>query len=286
MSVKVGFIGGTGLYQMEGMEQIREIKVETPFGNPSDSLTTGELKGVPVVFLPRHGRNHTHTPTQVPYRANVYAMKKLGVTHLVSISACGSLKEELKPGEIVIIDQFFDRTRHRVDTFFSDGVVAHVAFADPIDPKIARLLYDTGKALDIPMHWKGTYVCMEGPQFSTRAESFVYRSWGMDVIGMTNYTEARLAREAELPYASMATVTDYDCWRSHDADVDVIDIMRIMKGNVENAKRIIRESITKFADLGPCAAENAMEFALHTKPEAITPDQRKKYELLLGKYLK
>ena len=215
----VGIIGGSGLYQIEGIAKVKEVAVKTPFGAPSDKFITGELEGMPVVFLPRHGRGHRISPSEINYRANIYGMKKLGVQAIMSVSACGSLKEKYKPMDFVIPDQFLDRTRKgRMDTFFTDGIVAHVAFADPISKEIADILEQSAKKLKIKTHRGGTYVNMEGPQFSTKAESNLYRSWGMDIIGMTNLTEAKLAREAEISYATLAAVTDYDCWHpSHDS---------------------------------------------------------------------
>lgn len=286
MDVKVGVIGGSGIYDLEGLEQVEKIAVETPFGPPADKLISGKLGGVPVVFLPRHGKGHRFTPTEVPYRANIFALKKLGVTHVISVSACGSLQEELKPGDIVVIDQLLDRTRHRVDTFFSEGVVAHAAFADPICPDLAKMLYDTGVGLGITMHPKGTYVCMEGPQFSTRAESFLYRSWGMQVIGMTNYTEARLAREAEFCYASLALVTDYDCWKSHDESVDATSVLEVMKGNVAKAKQIVAAIIPKMGELSDCDCQHALQVAIVTDPAVIPEKTKEKLSPLIGKYIK
>jgi 5'-methylthioadenosine phosphorylase len=225
-------------------------------------------------------------PTDIPYRANIYALKSQGVTHVISVSACGSLREDVHPGDLVVIDQFLDRTRHRADTFFGAGIVAHVAFADPVCPTLAKLLYDAAKELGVPVHWKGTYVCMEGPQFSTRAESNLYRSWGMTVVGMTNYTEARLAREAELHYATMAMVTDYDCWRDHDADVDIMDIVRVMQKNSENAKRITAAVAGKIKDGWPCKCGSAMEYAIITDKAAIPAARKEQLRPLIEKYVK
>ncbi|NLH48207.1 MAG: S-methyl-5'-thioadenosine phosphorylase [Myxococcales bacterium] len=286
MSVKFGVIGGTGLYEMPGIEELHESEVKTPFGDPSDKLISGRYHGVPVVFLPRHGRGHRFMPTAVPYRANLFALKSLGVTHVISVSACGSLKEELRPGDVVVIDQFVDRTRHRDDSFFGQGLVAHVSFADPICPCLAKDLYDTAGELGIPAHWKGTYLCMEGPQFSTRAESLLYRSWGMDVIGMTNLTEARLAREAELHFATLAMVTDYDCWRTHDADVDINDILRVMAQNSDNAKKIIGAVIQKNRAAETCGCAAAMAGAIVTDPKRIPATLKADLALLIGKYVK
>ncbi len=285
MKPKIGVIGGSGLYEMEGLDKVSEVTVDTPFGAPADRLVTGEIKGVPVVFLPRHGRGHRYLPTEVPYRANICALKMLGVTHVISVSACGSLQEEFKPGDIVVIDQLFDRTRHRIDTFFGEGIVAHVGFGDPICGGLAKMLYDTGVKLGVTMHWKGTYVCMEGPQFSTRAESETYRARGFHVIGMTNYTEARLAREAELCYASLALVTDYDCWRVHEAAVDATSVVEVMQSNVIKAKKIVAAAIPQVKD-EECACHNALQVAIVTDPSVIPLETKRKLLPIIGRYIK
>ncbi len=286
MNLKVGIIGGSGLYDMEALENVQEVAVPTPFGDPSDKLITGVLKGVDVVFLPRHGRGHRFTPTEVPYRANVWAMKKLGVTHIISVSACGSLKEELEPGRIVVIDQLLDRTRHRKDTFFEGGIVAHVPFGDPICMPLAKLLYDAGVKLDLKMAFKGAYLCMEGPQFSTRAESFLYRSWGMDVIGMTNYTEARLAREAEICYATLALVTDYDCWKEHEEGVDALSVLEVMAANVKNAKAILLEAIDKIPAEPVPGYSDVLSFSIVTNAKVVPDKVKQDLEPIIGKYMK
>jgi 5'-methylthioadenosine phosphorylase len=284
-NVKIGVIGGSGLYEMDGLEGVREVRVATPFGDPSDAFVTGTLDGVPMVFLPRHGRGHRILPSELNFRANLWAMKKLGVTHILSVSACGSMKEEIRPGELVIVDQFIDRTRGRVSTFFGGGIVAHVQFADPVCPHLAKLLYETGKALGVAVHPKGTYLCMEGPQFSTRAESLTYRAWGVDVIGMTNLQEAKLAREAEIAFATIALATDYDCWHPHQADVDIQDILRIMAENVTHAKAIIRAAAPKVAGLPPSPAHEALKFAIITDKAMIPAKVREDLSILIAKYL-
>ena len=281
----IGVIGGSGLYQMEGIEDVKEVSLTTPFGDPSDVYFVGSLDGVKTVFLPRHGRGHRILPTQLNFRANIWGMKKLGVTHILSASAVGSMKEEIEPGHLVVIDQFIDRTRGRISTFFGGGIVAHVQFADPIDAGLAEVLYQTGKELGLPIHSGGTYVCMEGPQFSTRAESLLYRSWGVEVIGMTNLQEAKLAREAEIAYSTIALATDYDCWHEQHEDVDIRDILRIMDQNVVNFKKIIRQAVPKVAKLGPSPAHEALKFAIITDKQMIPDQVKKDLELIIGKYL-
>ena len=284
---KVGIIGGSGLYQIEGITNIKEVAVKTPFGAPSDRFITGELEGIPVVFLPRHGRGHRVSPSEINYRANIYGMKKLGVEAIMSVSACGSLKEKYKPMDFVIPDQFLDRTRKgRFDTFFTDGIVAHVAFADPVSKEIADILERSAKKLKIKTHRGGTYVNMEGPQFSTKAESNLYRSWGMDVIGMTNLTEAKLAREAEISYATLAAVTDYDCWHpSHDS-VTLEMILEYLHKNVANAKAILKMAIVEVGKLKYFSASQALKFAIMTDASVIPAKKKKELELLIGKYIK
>ena len=283
----VGIIGGSGLYQIEGIRKVKEVALKTPFGKPSDKFITGELEGIPVVFLPRHGRGHCISPSEINYRANIFGMKKLGVQAIMSVSACGSLKEEYKPMDFVIPDQFLDRTRKgRLDTFFTDGIVAHVAFADPVSKEIADILEQSAKKLKIKVHRGGTYVNMEGPQFSTKAESNLYRSWGMDIIGMTNLTEAKLAREAEISYATLAAVTDYDCWHpSHDS-VTLDMILNYLNKNVANAKAILRTAIVEVGKLKHFSASEALKFAIMTDPALIPAKKKKDLEILIGKYVK
>jgi len=283
----VGIIGGSGLYQIEGIKKVKEVAVKTPFGAPSDKFITGELEGIPVVFLPRHGRGHCISPSEINYRANIYGMKKLGVAAIMSVSACGSLKEEYKPMDFVIPDQFLDRTRKgRMDTFFTGGIVAHVAFADPISKEIADILEQSAKKLNIKTHRGGTYVNMEGPQFSTKAESHLYRSWGMDVIGMTNLTEAKLAREAEISYATLAAVTDYDCWHSSHDSVTLDMIINYLNKNVANAKAILKVAIVQVGKLKKFSAAEALKFAIMTDPDLIPVKKKKELELLIGKYIR
>jgi 5'-methylthioadenosine phosphorylase len=282
----IGVIGGSGLYQIDGIEDIKEVAVSTPFGDPSDQFITGTLEGTKVVFLPRHGRGHRISPSEINYRANIFGMKKLGVQAILSVSACGSLKEEYKPMDFVIPDQFLDRTRKaRQDSFFTDGIVAHVSFADPISSEIADIIDESARALNITAHRGGTYVNMEGPQFSTRAESNLYRSWGMDVIGMTNLTEAKLAREAEISYATLAAVTDYDCWHTSHESVTVEMIIDYLNKNVANAKKILRKAIPQVARLDNFSAASALKFAIITNPDMIPARKKQDLKILIEKYI-
>ncbi|HYI09312.1 MAG TPA: S-methyl-5'-thioadenosine phosphorylase [Thermoanaerobaculia bacterium] len=285
MNVPVGIIGGSGLYQMEGLQVLYERTVETPFGAPSDPYVIGEVDGVQVAFLARHGRGHRFTPSEVNYRANIYGFKTLGVHTILSASAVGSMKEEYHPTNIVFPHQFIDRTRHRADTFFGNGIVGHVAFADPICAKVSFLMGDAARAAGATMHMGGVYLCMEGPQFSTRAESALYRTWGVDVIGMTNLTEAKLAREAEICYATMALVTDYDCWHPEHDDVDITQILGYLRANAAMAQTILRSSIAAaVARKRDCPCVNALQFALLTDPDAIPPKVKDDLAPLIGKY--
>ena len=287
-NVKIGVIGGSGLYQIDGLTDIEEIHIETPFGNPSDAFIVGHLNGVRVAFLPRHGRGHLLSPSEIPFRANIYAMKLMGVEWIISASAVGSLQEELKPMDIVFPDQFFDRTRHRVSTFFGDGVVAHINFADPVCHKLCDILESTAREVttDIDIHRGGTYLCMEGPAFSTRAESEVYRSWNMSVIGMTNLQEAKLAREAEICYATMALVTDYDCWHKGHDSVTVEMVIEYLTRNSENAKKIIAGAVAKLAEENPeCDIKHSLKNAIITQREKITPEVKNRLKAIIGKYV-
>lgn len=280
----VGVIGGSGLYDIQGLEDVREIELSTPFGAPSDAYITGRLGDVRMVFLPRHGRGHRISPSEINFRANIWGMKKLGVTRIVSVSAVGSMRKDIEPGDFVVIDQFFDRTRHRADTFFEDGVVAHVMFADPVCPRLRKTLLAAGKKLKLRMHDGGTYINMEGPQFSTRAESKIYRKWGVDVIGMTNLQEAKLAREAEICYATIAMATDYDCWHDdHDA-VTVETVVAVMKKNVGNAKGLILAAVPLLAAQGDCPDGSALRHAIMTAKDRIHPAARLRLGLFLDKY--
>ncbi|OGX27279.1 MAG: methylthioadenosine phosphorylase [Omnitrophica WOR_2 bacterium RIFCSPHIGHO2_01_FULL_48_9] len=284
---KVGIIGGSGLYQIEGIEKVEEISILTPFGVPSGNYIQGKISGIDVVFLPRHGKGHKISPTEINYRANIFGMKKLGVDAILSVSACGSLKEELKPMDFVVPDQFVDRTNHaRESTFFGGGLVAHVAFADPVSPELQKILVEAAKKAGVTVHNGGTYINMEGPQFSTKAESNLYRSWGMDIIGMTNIVEAKLAREAEISYATLAAVTDYDCWHpSHDS-VTLEMIIANLNQNIENAKKILKLAIPEIGKLKSFSAQGALQFALITDPKAIPEQKKKELEILIGKYIK
>jgi len=285
MSGILGVIGGSGLYGMEELKNVRQVAVRTPFGLPSDALTVGELEGRTVAFLPRHGRGHRIGPSQINFRANVYAMKKIGADALLSISAVGSMKENIRPGDVVVVDQFFDHTKFRPNTFFSDGAVGHISFADPVCPALARIAAEAARKVVRRVHRGGTYLCIEGPAFSTRAESNIYRKWGVDVIGMTNMPEAKLAREAELCYATLALVTDYDCWHDSEEDVSVEAILGILKRNVENSRKIIREVAKRLPLSGECGCGEALKHAVITERKAIPTAARKRLSFLLGKYL-
>lgn len=281
----IGIIGGSGLYEMEGITHLREERVTTPFGDPSDAYILGRLDGHAVAFLARHGRGHRLLPSELNFRANVYGFKVLGARWIISASAVGSMREEIRPSDIVIPDQFFDRTRARVSTFFGDGVVAHVSFADPVCSDLSDLLYGAGRDLGARMHKGGTYLCMEGPQFSTRAESRIYRSWGVNVIGMTNLQEAKLSREAEICYATMALVTDYDVWHEAEGDVTVEKVIAILHKNVATAKAIVRSVIPKIRPDRSCGCASALKDAIITAPQAIPEATKKKLWPILGKYL-
>jgi len=278
-------IGGSGLYEMEGMRKVRRVKVRTPFGDPSDSLVVGELEGRTLAFLPRHGRGHRIPPHRINFRANIYALKKLGARWVLSISAVGSMKEKIRPGDIVVVDQFYDHTRQRTNTFFSDGIVGHIPFADPVCPNLAGIAREAARRHARRVHPGGTYLCMEGPAFSTRAESRIYRKWGVDVIGMTNMPEAKLAREAELCYATLALATDYDCWHETEEDVSIEAILDLLRSNVETSKRIIREAARLLPGKGDCGCGESLTYALITERKKIPPATRKSLSLLIGKYL-
>lgn len=282
----IGVIGGSGLYEMEGLEDIRAIRLDTPFGEPSDEYISGELNGIRLVFLPRHGRGHRLLPSEVNYRANIYGMKKLGVRRIISVSAVGSLKEAVVPGHIVIPDQFIDRTRGTRDsTFFGNGIVAHVGFADPTCHCLSDSLFRAAQRVGAITHKGGTYICMEGPAFSTRAESFMYRSLGGDVIGMTNLTEAKLAREAEICYGVIALSTDYDCWHDSHEDVTVDAILAIMHQNVATAKEIIRQAAADAAGTVTCRCGSSLATAIVTDRALIPDETKQKLELLIGNYV-
>jgi 5'-methylthioadenosine phosphorylase len=286
---QIGIIGGSGLYQMDALTEIEEVWVPTPFGDPSDAIILGTLDGIRVAFLARHGRNHSLMPTELPFRANIYAMKSLGVEYLISASAVGSLKAEAKPLDMVVPDQFIDRTRNRVSTFFGEGVVAHIGFGEPVCPQLAAVLADAVASLNLPgvdLHRGGTYVCMEGPAFSTKAESELYRSWGATVIGMTNLPEAKLAREAEIAYATLALVTDYDCWHPDHNSVTVEMVIGNLQNNAANAQRVIRDVINRVAANPPESdAHSALKYAIITPLDKAPPATLEKLHLLLKKYL-
>jgi 5'-methylthioadenosine phosphorylase len=273
------------VYDLSGIEDLREQTVETPFGKPSDAYVTGMVGGIPVAFFPRHGRGHRLSPSAINYRANICGFKMLGCDAVLSASAVGSLKEEYAPRHVVVPDQFVDRTRHRADTFFDDGVVAHVAFADPVCPAAAETLAAAARASGLTVHAGGTYLCMEGPQFSTRAESNLYRSWGADVIGMTNLTEAKLAREAEMCYATLAFVTDYDCWREATESVSVEAVVKVLQDNAAAARGALRETIRLLDPERTCGCRSAMRSAILTDPKAIPEAARRRLAPVVGKYL-
>lgn len=285
---RIGIIGGSGLYDIEGIDLFDSVTLKTPFGEPSDSYALGRLAGNEVVFLPRHGNGHRFLPSEINYRANVWGMKKLGVERLISVSAVGSLKKEIRPLDIVLADQFVDRTRSRAYTFFGDGIVAHVAFAHPTCSDLRNVIAEAARAAGFSggLHTGGTYLNMEGPAFSTKAESALFRSWGMDVIGMTTMTEARLAREAELCFATMALVTDYDCWYEDDPEASVSAGMVVENAarNVDNAKSILKETVARLGSERVCDCGSALANAIMTDPAAIPPAALKKHELLLSKY--
>jgi 5'-methylthioadenosine phosphorylase len=277
-------IGGSGLYEIEGLSNLEEVRVETPFGAPSDAIVRGRLGDTTLLFLPRHGRGHRFAPHEIPFRANVCACKLLGATHLVSISAVGSMKEDIAPGDFVVVDQFIDLTKRRVSTFFEDGIVGHVGFADPVCGELSRALAAAAGRAGARVHEGGTYVCIEGPQFSTRAESHLYRSWGVSVIGMTAMPEAKLAREAELPFALLALATDYDCWHASEEDVSVEAVLAVLKKNVSTARRTVSELARTLPDPGASRARGALGAALMTARERIPDSALARLDWLVAKY--
>ncbi len=285
VKAKIAVIGGTGLYDIEGLTDIKEVDVDTPFGKPSDSIGVGRLGGVGIAFLPRHGRGHRISPTEVPSRANIYALKSLGVEHIIAINSCGSFKEEIRPGHLLVPDQIIDRTRSRVSTFFGDGIVAHIQFADPFCPVLSQIIYQSALEIGATVHKGGTFVAMEGPAFSTRAESRLYRSWGADIIGMTVLPEARLAREAEICYASIACVTDYDSWHETNEPVSVGAILATQRQNIEAARKTIMLAVSRIPDKRDCDCASALGPALVTAPEVIPAEQKKRLGLLISKYI-
>jgi 5'-methylthioadenosine phosphorylase len=283
---EIGVIGGSALYGIEGLTDIKKLDIDTPFGKPSDYITAGKLGGVGVAFLPRHGKGHHLSPTDVPYRANIYALKSLGVGHIISVSAVGSLKEALKPGDLVIPDQLIDRTRNRLSSFFDGGIVIHILFAEPFCPILSQVLLKTAKELDTSVHQGGTYVVIEGPAFSTRAESHLYRSWGASLIGMTALPEAKLAREAEMCYSTIAGVTDYDCWQEAYVPTPIDVILKTQRQQTQKIREIIMLTVSRIPDKRKCECATALKTAIVTDPELIPPEQKEKLKLLTGKYLK
>ena len=282
----VGIIGGSGLYEMQGLTDVRAISVETPWGSPSDELITGTLGDVKMVFLPRHGKGHVLIPSEINYRANIFAMKKLGVEWIIAVSAVGSMKEEIFPGHVVVPSQYYDHTKCRPSTFFGEGLAAHVSMADPVCPVMSKVLVQAARDAGAVVHEGGTYICMEGPQFSSRAESSIYRSWGVDVIGMTNMPEAKLAREAEICYASLALVTDYDCWHEGHDDVTVDDLIETLTQNVELSKTLIEKAAPEINASRECVCSNALQNAIITSGGSISSDVKHRLGILIERYIK
>ena len=285
MAKKVGVLGGTGLYLMERLQDVQEVKLDTPFGEPSDAYVCGSLNNVDLIFLPRHGRGHRLLPTEVNYRANIFGMKKLGVEWIIAVSAVGSLRAEIAPGDLVVPDQFIDRTTQRPSTFFGSGIVAHVGLADPFCPDLRKMIARCSEEEGARVHAAGTYLCMEGPQFSTRAESHLYRSWGAHIIGMTNLQEAKLAREAEICYVTLALASDYDCWNESAGDVDIQQVIAILQRNVQLAQRVIRRVVEYIPQARSCACATALKDAIVTERTKIPEEIRRDLGILIGKYL-
>ncbi len=284
---KIGIIGGSGLYQIEGIKDVKEEALATPFGEPSDKFITGKIENKEVVFLPRHGKGHRIPPSEINYRANIYGMKKLGVERIISVTACGSLKEELKPMDFVVPEQFVDRTNHaRQMSFFEKGIVAHIVFAHPVCSELGAVVYEAGKGLNLPIHKGGTYINMEGPAFSTLAESKLYRQWGMDIIGMTNMAEVKLAREAEICYSTLAAVTDYDCWHPQHESVTIDMIIQNLNKNIENAKKMISAILKRLPPERACGCGDTLKYAIITDRKLIPEKTKKDLEIIIGKYVK
>lgn len=281
---KIGIIGGSGLYSMAAFKLKKKMALKTPFGEPSDNFLLGELEGVPVVFLPRHGVGHRINPSELNFRANIWGMKKLGVEAILAVSAVGSLREEIEPGHMVVIDQFIDRTKSRASTFFEKGIVAHVSFADPVCSRLRQLLIHASREAGAMVHEKGTYICMEGPMFSTKGESHWYRSMNADVIGMTNLQEAKLAREAEICYATLALSTDYDCW--HETPVTAAQVIAVLNENIKTAQKIMELAVPKYRSENKCSCQHALRHAIMTDPKKIPATTKTRLELIVGKYLK
>ena len=285
LQAKIGVIGGSGLYDIKGMTDIEEVDIVTPFGKPSDTITTGKLEGVGIAFLPRHGKGHRLSPTEIPVRANIYALKSLMVEHIIAINAVGSYRDEIKPGDLLVPDQLIDRTRSRVNSFFEGGVVAHIQFAQPFCPVLSQIVYQAARETDATVHQGGTYITMEGPALSTQAESRLYRSWGTSIIGMTALPEAKLAREAEICYTIVAGITDYDSWQEESEPLEIGTIISILRQNTDTMKEIIKLAVTRIPEKRDCDCATALKTALVTAPELIPAEQKKKYDLLIGKYL-
>ena len=284
---KIAVIGGSGLYKMEGLTAVEEVNIETPFGSPSDAIVVGKLEGMGVAFLPRHGRGHRIPPTDVPYRANIYALKSLGVEHIIAISAVGSLKEEVEPGHLLIPDQLIDRTRNRVSTFFREDIVAHIPFAEPFCPVLSRIVYQAAQEVGATVHRGGTYIAMEGPAFSTKAESRLYKSWGADIIGMTALPEAKLAREAEICYALIACATDYDSWREVSEPLNIIEIiLNILNKNAETSKKLLKLAMGRMPEKRDCDCSSALKLAIVTDRKRIPEEKKQALDLLIGKYIR
>ncbi|HVY54862.1 MAG TPA: S-methyl-5'-thioadenosine phosphorylase [Thermodesulfobacteriota bacterium] len=281
----VGIIGGSGLYALEGITEVETVSVDTPWGKPSDDPVIGELGDVKLIFLPRHGKGHKLMPSEINYRANIFAMKMLGAERIISVSAVGSMREEIKPGHVVIPSQFYDHTKSRSSTFFGNGIAAHVSMADPVCPVLSEALYGAAAASGATVHRDATYICMEGPQFSSRAESNIYRKWGVDVIGMTNMPEAKLAREAEICYSTLALSTDYDCWHEHHGDVTVDDIIQTLMSNVALARKIIVNALSLISDARDCPCPRSLENAIITSRDAITPEVKERLGILIKRYV-
>jgi 5'-methylthioadenosine phosphorylase len=278
-------IGGTGLYNIEGLTDIEEVNVDTPFGKPSDAIIIGRLEGVGIAFLPRHGKGHRISPTEIPVRANIYALKSLGVEYIIAINSTGSFKQGIKPGDLVIPDHLIDHTRSRVNSFFGEGIVAHISLAEPFCPVLSQILYHTALEVGANVHPKATYIAIEGPAFSTRAESQLYRSWGADIIGMTALPEARLAREAEICYAIIACVSDYDCWHKRKQPVTIDIVQNVLHQSIDTAKKIIKLAVTRIPEKRNCGCATALKTAIITDPKLIPNEQKKRLNLLIGKYL-
>ena len=282
----IGIIGGSGLYNIEALKKVKKVSLTTPFGRPSDKFIIGKLEGREVVFLPRHGLGHRVSPSGINYRANIYGMKKLGVERIVSVTACGSLKEEMKPLDFVVVDQFVDRTNHaRAMTFFEQGIVAHIVFAQPVCPELSQVLYQSCTNTGVTVHPRGTYINMEGPAFSTLAESNLYRQWGMDIVGMTNMAEAKLAREAEICYSSLACVTDYDCWHPQQESVTIDMVIQNLAKNIDNAKKILVQVVKNLPRARGCSCKDALKYAIITDKKLIPEKTRKDLKIIIGKYI-